>query len=261
MEYYIVDAFTESPFGGNPAGVCLPEQPLPEGLMQSIAAENNLPETAFAVANGDEYDLRWFTPEHEMDLCGHATLATAYVLGRFRTPEKDAYVFHTQSGPLGVQRKGDLLEMDFPSRPPERVPVTPAMAEAIGAEVLEAHRSRDLVLVLDSAETVAALEPDMNKLKALPDAFGLIVTARGADGADFVSRFFAPGAGIPEDPVTGSAHSTLIPFWAGRLGKDAMTARQLSRRGGTLYCRNAGRRVRIGGHARLYLRGKIELGQ
>lgn len=168
MGYYVVDAFTRQPFGGNPAGVCLIDAPLPEELMQNIAAENNLAETAFVVPNGDEYDIRWFTPEGEIDLCGHATLASAFALGRFKTPDKDNYVFHSQSGPLGVTRKGDLLEMDFPSRPPVPTAIIPEMPDAIGATVREALLSRDLVLVVDSAETVRGLAPDMEKLKAIP---------------------------------------------------------------------------------------------
>lgn len=260
MEYYVVDAFTQEVFGGNPAGICLIDSPLPEELMQNIAAENNLPETAFVVPNGDEYDIHWFTPEEEIDLCGHATLATAYILAHFKTPEKNNYVFHSQSGPLGVVRQGDLLEMDFPSRPPTPTAVTKEMADAIGAPVREAYLSRDLVMVVDSEETVRGLAPDMEKLKAIPNAFGVIVTAKGDGETDFVSRFFAPGAGIPEDPVTGSSHSTLIPLWSSRLGKDAMLAKQLSKRGGTLHCRNAGSRVVIGGYARLYLQGTIEAG-
>ncbi len=256
IPYYVVDAFADAPFSGNPAGVCLPEAPLADELMQKIAAENNLPETAFVVKNGAVWDLRWFTPETEIDLCGHATLGTAFVLDRC-TGAPGPYVFRTKSGELRVVRKGELLEMDFPSRPPVSVPVVPAMSEALGTRVLEAHQSRDLVLVLDSADGVRRLVPDMEKLKALPDAFGVIVTAKGEGDADFVSRFFAPGAGIPEDPVTGSAHSTLIPFWAERLNKKIMKARQLSPRGGTLLCEHVGNRVKIAGSARLYLQGKI----
>ncbi len=259
IPYYVVDAFSDAPFGGNPAGVCLPARPLPDALMQRIAAENNLPETAFVLQNGADWDLRWFTPETEIDLCGHATLGTAFVLDRC-VGAPGPYVFHTQSGELRVARKGDLLEMDFPSRPPAPAELLPAMCEALGTVILEAHRSRDLVLVLESAEAVCRLTPDMEKLKALPDTFGIIVTAAGEGDADFVSRFFAPGAGIPEDPVTGSAHSTLIPFWAARLGKKIMKARQLSPRGGVLYCGDAGGRVTIAGSARLYLEGMIHAG-
>lgn len=259
MEYYVVDAFTRELFGGNPAGVCLADEALPERLMQTIAAENNLSETAFVVENGGAFDLRWFTPETEIDLCGHATLATAYVLNRFRKPRLDAYRFNTMSGELVVTAKGDLLEMDFPAWPPKKVEIAPGMADAIGAAVLEAHLSRDLILLVDSAETVRTLKPDMARLEALSGSFAIVVTAEGGDGADFVSRFFAPGAGVPEDPVTGSSHSTLIPFWSSRLGRKEMTARQLSKRGGTLYCRDAGPRVFIGGHARLYLQGTIDV--
>ena len=256
IPYYVVDAFADAPFAGNPAGVCLPDVPLADELMQKIAAENNLPETAFVVKNGAAWDLRWFTPETEIDLCGHATLGTAFVLDRC-AGAPGPYVFRTKSGELLVVRKGDLLEMDFPSRPPVSVPVVPSMSEALGARVLEAHQSRDLVLVLESTDVVRRLAPDMDQLQAIPDAFGVIVTAKGEGDADFVSRFFAPGAGIPEDPVTGSAHSTLIPFWAERLNKKSMKARQLSPRGGTLFCEHVGDRVKIAGTARLYLQGNI----
>ena len=257
MEYFIVDAFTDELFRGNPAGVCLVENPLSEQTMQAIAAENNLSETAFVAANGDGYDLRWFTPETEIDLCGHATLATAYVLHRLVAPDRTTYRFHTMSGELVVTAADERLEMDFPARPPTSTTLSPATAAAIGAPVLEAHQSRDLILLLESAEAVRTLAPDLARLAALPEPFAVVVTARGGDDADFVSRFFAPGAGIPEDPVTGSSHASLIPYWAARLGKTEMTARQLSRRGGTLYCRDAGSRVFIGGYARLYLRGNI----
>lgn len=259
MKYYVVDAFTTEPFGGNPAGVCLVDAPLSDVTMQQIASENNLSETAFVSANGDAYNLRWFTPAAEIDLCGHATLATAYVLDTFCQPRRDTYRFHTMSGELAVTVRDGLLEMDFPSRPPTRTDVTPEMADAIGVEVLEAYVSRDLILLVESAESVARLEPDMGKIKAIPDVFAVAVTSKGDGDADFVSRFFAPRAGIPEDPVTGSSHSSLIPFWASRLGKQEMLARQLSPRGGTLYCRDAGDRVLIGGQARVYLQGSIEV--
>lgn len=258
MKYHVVDAFTTELFRGNPAGVCLVDSPLSDAAMQRIAAENNLSETAFVSENGDAYNLRWFTPLAEIDLCGHATLATAHVLDTFRLPRRDSYLFHTMSGDLAVTAKDGLLEMDFPSRPPAPVDATPEMADAIGTEILEAHLSRDLILLVDSVETVARLKPDMDKITSVTDAFAVAVTAKGEGDADFVSRFFAPGAGVPEDPVTGSSHSSLIPFWASRLGKREMLARQLSRRGGTLYCRDAGERVVIGGHARVYLRGDIE---
>lgn len=259
MEYFVVDAFTTELFAGNPAGVCFTDGKLADSLMQSIASENNLPETAFVSGNGDAFNLRWFTPEKEIDLCGHATLATAYILHRFMTPDRETYLFNTMSGELVVTVKGDLLELDFPSRPPRKVEATPEMSKAIGAPVLEAYRSRDLIMLTDSAEMVCSLTPDMTLLAALPDAFGVVVTAPGEGDEDFVSRFFAPGAGIPEDPVTGSSHTSLIPFWAARLKKTVLTAKQLSKRGGTLYCRDAGSRVMIAGYARLYMWGNIEV--
>ena len=256
MKYYIADAFSEQPFAGNPAGVCLPDSPLPEGTMQRIAAENNLAETAFIVPNGDDYGLRWFTPVTEIDLCGHATLASAFILHEILGAGKASYRFHTKSGPLIVTPKDGLYEMDFPAWPLRRIEVTEQMRQAIGCDILEAHLARDLILVLRDEAAVQSLQPDFPAIAALPEAFGVAVTARGAS-CDFVSRFFAPGEGIPEDHVTGSLHSMLIPLWAARLGRDALTARQLSPRGGTLYCENRGERVRMAGRAQLYLAGEI----
>ncbi len=218
MNYFVVDAFAETPFTGNPAGVCLPDRELDETLMQKIAMENNLAETAFPVKNGDAWDLRWFTPETEIDLCGHATLAAAFVLSRFVEPERSDFTFNTASGVLGVTKKGDLFELDFPSRKPAAETVTPLMRQVFGDSILETHRSRDIMLVFRSEAEVRELRPDMRLMMEIPDCFGVIVTAAG-ETCDFVSRYFAPGAGIPEDPVTGSSHSTLIPFWAQRLGK------------------------------------------
>lgn len=258
MQYFVVDAFAEEVFKGNPAGVCLLDDWLDDQTLQNIAAENNLAETAFVVPRGDRYDLRWFTPETEIDLCGHATLASAFVLTRFSEPGRTRVQFDTMSGELTVERQEDLFVMDFPARMPVRIPVTRQMEEAIGVPVREAHRSRDLLLLVDSEEQVQNLRPDLGLVAQLPDCFALIVTAKG-DKADFVSRFFAPDAGIPEDPVTGSSHSTLIPFWAGRLQKQKMTARQLSKRGGTLYCEHDGDRVKIAGRAVLYLQGEIRV--
>lgn len=255
MKYYVVDAFADRVFAGNPAGVCPLEAWPDDALMQSIAAENNLAETAFFVKGADGYDLRWFTPEAEIDLCGHATLASAYVVANFVEPGADSIRFHTKSGLLGVEKKGELYEMNFPARMPQPVEITPEMSEVIGAPVQEAHMSRDLLLLVESEELVRGLQPDMAGIRRLP-GFGTIVTARG-ESADFVSRFFVPEVGVPEDPVTGSAHSTLIPFWAPRLGKEEMVARQLSKRGGTLYCRNCGERVTMAGNAALYLVGEI----
>ena len=258
MRYFVVDAFAEEVFKGNPAGVCLLEEWLDDQTLQHIAAENNLAETAFVVSRGDQYELRWFTPETEIDLCGHATLASAFVLTRFVNPNQTVLRFSTMSGELTVERQGDLFVMDFPARKPVQIPVTRQMEEAIGVPVREAHRSRDLLLLIDSEEQVRSLKPDLGLVARLPDCFALIVTAKG-DKADFVSRFFVPNAGIPEDPVTGSSHSTLIPFWADKLQKQKMTARQLSKRGGTLYCEQCGERVKIAGRAVLYLQGEIYL--
>ncbi|HWQ58641.1 MAG TPA: PhzF family phenazine biosynthesis protein [Clostridia bacterium] len=257
MKYFIVDAFSDRVFQGNQAGVCIVDRPLKDEAMQSIAAENNLAETAFVSQRGEEYDLRWFTPEAEIDLCGHATLASAYILANHLGKDRGVMRFHTLSGVLGVTRKGDLFELDFPSRAPVRTEVTPLMERAVGCGVLEAHRSRDLMLLVEDEESVRALRPDMGLICQIPDCMAVVVTAKG-DAADFVSRFFAPKIGIPEDPVTGSSHATLIPFWAGRLNKNVMTARQLSRRGGTLYCEYSGERVKISGKAALYLAGEIE---
>ncbi len=262
MKYYIVDAFAEKPgkiFSGNPAGVCLLEKWPEDHLMQAIAAENNLAETAFIVKSKSGYDLRWFTPELEVDLCGHATLAAAFVVANFMDPHVCAMPFATRSGILTVVKNGDLYEMDFPSRPAQKIDATEQMKEAIGARPLEAYLARDLMLLLETEEQVRDLQPDFERIKKMSEGFAVIVTAKGrTSGADFVSRFFAPKAGIPEDPVTGSSHSTLIPFWSARLGKKELAARQLSKRGGTLYCEDAGERVKIAGHAALYLEGNIQ---
>ena len=257
MRYFIVDAFADKLFEGNQAGVCLPEKPLEKELMQNIAAENNLAETAFVTKGGQGYDLRWFTPRVEIDLCGHATLASAFVVASFVDPAASVMDFHTQSGLLSVRKDRDLYEMDFPARPPAPIAVSSQMEQAVGVPVLEAHRSRDLLLLLENQEQVRTLKPDLSLIARLPDCFAVVVTAPGEGGCDFVSRFFAPNAGVPEDPVTGSSHSTLIPFWSRRLNKETMTARQLSQRGGTLYCRSEGERVRIAGKAALYLQGEI----
>lgn len=258
MKYYVVDAFADKLFSGNQAGVCLLDEWPCDETMQNIAAENNLSETAFVVKRQNHYDLRWFTPTIEIDLCGHATLASAFVVANFLDSGISDMDFHTKSGVLSVKKIDELFEMDFPSRKPEKIEVTPQMEKAIGAPVLEAHMSRDMLLLLENEVQVKNLHPNLSAVAALSDCVGVIVTAKG-DSADFVSRFFAPNVGVPEDPVTGSAHSTLIPFWSERLGKDKMNARQLSKRGGTLYCKNCGDRVKISGNAVLYLQGEIIL--
>jgi len=256
MKYFVVDAFTDRVFHGNQAGVCIADTPLDDATMQNIAAENNLPETAFVTPNGGDYDLRWFTPKVEIDLCGHATLASAFIISNFVNPGLKTMRFHTHSGVLEVVKQGDLFEMDFPARKPEAIQITPLMERAIGYPVLEAHAARDLLLRIDAESAVRALSPDMELMRQIPGCFAIIVTAKGS-ADDFVSRFFAPNAGIPEDPVTGSSHATLIPFWAEKLGKREMTARQLSERGGVLYCKDCGERVKIAGKAALYLQGEI----
>jgi predicted PhzF superfamily epimerase YddE/YHI9 len=257
VPYYQVDAFTARTFGGNPAGVCVLENWLPDHLLQQIAAENNLSETAFCTRQEDHYHLRWFTPVLEVDLCGHATLALAFVLFSERGCVARDIRFHTRSGWLAAARRGDIVELDFPSRPPKACLPPDTLLRALGGKPKEVLKSRDFVAVYESQSEVAALTPDM-ALLAQVDCLGVIVTARGED-ADFVSRFFAPRAGIPEDPVTGSAHCSLIPFWAERLGKAELFAKQISRRGGDLYCRHLGERVAMGGRAVIYCRGELEI--
>lgn len=225
--------------------------------MQSIAAENNLSETAFFVRSGEAYDLRWFTPASEVDLCGHATLASAFVIFEYLDRAAELVRFQTRSGELRVRRNGDLLTMDFPARPPQPCEPSPALATALGKTPRELGAARDYLAVFDTEDEVRALVPDMRALAALKQ-FAVIVTAPGRD-ADFVSRFFAPGQGVDEDPVTGSAHCTLVPYWAARLGKTSLHAKQVSARGGELWCVLAGDRVTISGHAAPYMQGTILL--
>jgi PhzF family phenazine biosynthesis protein len=255
---YQVDAFTDRLFGGNPAAVCPLEEWLPDDTLQAIAAENNLAETAFFIRDGDGYALRWFTPTVEVDLCGHATLASAHVILTRLEPRRDGVAFATrQAGVLTVARQGDKLAMDFPARP--AAPATPpaTLAEAVGRAPSEVRAARDYLAIYENAAEVAALAPDFAALSRLDRS--VIVTAPGAAGVDFVSRFFAPLFGVPEDPVTGSAHCTLVPYWAKRLGKSQLEARQISRRGGALSCTLAGDRVVMAGHAVLYLEGRISI--
>lgn len=259
LTLYQVDAFARRVFEGNPAAVVPLDDLLPDALMQAIAAENNLSETAFFIRSGDEYKLRWFTPETEVDLCGHATLASAFVIFEFLEPELDRVVFDTCSGRLAVERRDGLLAMDFPSRPPERVEPCPGLVEALGGSPREIWAARDYMAVYGSEAEVRALQPDMARL-AQADRFAVIATAPAeTEGYDFVSRFFAPAQGVPEDPVTGSAHCTLVPYWAQRLGKSRLRARQVSRRGGELVCEWKGARVEIAGSAVLYLKGTIRV--
>jgi len=256
---YQVDAFTSEIFFGNPAAVCLLDMWIDDRKLQSIAAENNLSETAFLVRNNNGFDLRWFTPVTEVALCGHATLASAFILLACREWPSDTIRFQTRkSGQLVVTRRDDLLEMDFPARP-VFVRTPPAgLNEALRVTPQEIFGSaEDLLVVLDNEKTVREVEPDFVALERVR-CRGTIITARG-DRSDFVSRFFAPRVGIPEDPVTGSAHCVLIPYWAGILDKNVLHAFQVSRRGGELFCTNAGARVRISGKAALYLEGTITI--
>ncbi len=265
---YQVDAFTAQVFAGNPAAVCPLETWLPDAVMQAIALENNLSETAFVVKrgasgerDGAEYDLRWFTPAHEVDLCGHATLGSAYVIANHLDGGAVEIKFHTRSGLLTVTRDGEIYTLDFPVLPPTRIDGDPAVAQAVGAALgaapLELWDQMDMMAVFGSEAEVAALVPDMNKVAAL-DTRGVIATAPG-DTCDFVSRFFAPRAGIPEDPVTGSAHCITTPYWAEQLGKNRMSARQISARGGALEVELSGERVRISGRVAPYLEGRIRV--
>ena len=255
---YQVDAFTMGPFSGNPAAVCPLDAWLDDDVMQNIAAENNLAETAFIVACDGIYDLRWFTPAIEVDLCGHATLAAAYVVLNHLQPHLDSVSFETMSGQLVVTRDGERLSMDFPARAPTSATVTKTLSEALGQAPTEVHQSRDILAVYDDEATVRSLSPDQARLLALDDYLGVIVTARG-DDVDFVSRFFAPRAGVAEDPVTGSAHCTLVPFWAERLGRSILVAHQVSPRGGELHCEHRGDRVIMSGQCTLFLTGSIHL--
>ncbi len=255
LPLYHVDAFTNRLFAGNPAAVVLLDTWLPDRVLGAIAAENNLAETSFVIPRPDVTPLRWFTPAVEVDLCGHATLAAAHVLFQYRFPSLDRLVFSTKSGDLSVTRNGELLTMDFPARPGTAVPVTEGLVSALGGRPREALLARDLLAVFETESEVRALKPDFQRLAAL-DAFAVIVSAPG-DTVDFVSRFFAPRAGIPEDPVTGSSHCTLAPYWGARLGKSALTAMQLSPRGGDLLCELRGDRVAIAGRVVEYLRGEI----
>ena len=250
MKQYVVDAFTDRVFHGNQAAVCVLDNWLSEELMMNITRENNFSETAFTVKEGEKYHLRWFTPGGEIDLCGHATLATAFVLLNFYEKNAPRVVFTTLSGDLIVSKKGDLYEMEFPAYDLKPVPVTDAMAEAIGVRPLSAFMARDLLCVLPNEADVRNAAPDLEKITQI-DGLLLHITARGSD-ADCVSRSFAPKLSVPEDPVCGSGHCHIIPYWADTLGKDELVAYQASKRGGTLYCRREGKKIFMAGKAALY---------
>jgi PhzF family phenazine biosynthesis protein len=253
---YQVDAFTSRVFAGNPAAVCPLEKWLPDEQMQAIAAENNLAETAFFVPDGDgRYHLRWFTPKVEVDLCGHATLASAFVILNELEPAADSVRFETKSGTLTVNRAGDLFSLDFPARPASPCEPCAGLTAALGGRPEAILGADDYLAVYGSEEEVRALKPGMEALLNI-DRFAVIVTAPGRE-VDFVSRFFAPAKGVPEDPVTGRAHCTLIPYWSKRLGKKKLRALQVSGRGGELWCEDRGDRVTMSGRAVRYLEGTI----
>ena len=255
-----IDAFTTRLFAGNPAAVMLLDDFLPDARLQAVAAENNLAETAFLVPDGKDYRLRWFTPAVEVPLCGHATLASAAVVMERLEPGRVSVVFHSKSGPLTVSRVPGGYVLDFPSRPSEKIPTPTAVAQALGVTPTEVFlNSFNYMAVLESHQSVRTLAPDLAAVARL-DRGGVIVTAPGDGTYDFVSRYFAPAKGIPEDPVTGSAHCMLVPYWAQRLGKTEVRAYQASKRGGELLCRLAGERVELQGACVFYLEGEAILG-
>ena len=250
-----VDAFTEEKYKGNPAAVCILNKWVKDEQLQKIARENNLSETAFIVKKNDKFELRWFTPTSEIDLCGHATLAAAYVVFNHIESKLNRVKFYTKSGELVVKKRNSLLTMDFPARPAKYCNYPERLNEAINIKPEEVLKARDYLLIYDNEKQIKKINPDFNKLKKL-DTVGIIVSSRG-EKYDFVSRFFAPSIGVNEDPVTGSSHTTLIPYWAKRLKKSDMIAYQYSKRGGTLYCENHKNRVSIAGNAVIYLKGNI----
>lgn len=255
IKYYIADAFAEEIFRGNPAGVCVSDMEMSAETMQKIAFENNLSETAFLVKRGEKYGLRWFTPLFEIDLCGHATLAAAFVVMNYIEPSRNEVCFDTASGEITVKRNGELYEMRFPERIPEKIDLTSEISETLGIVPNEVYSGRDLFAVLENEETVREFVPNYEKLGKLDKWLGIAVTAKG-ENADFVSRFFCPELKA-EDPVTGSLHSSLIPLWSEKLGKTVLEAEQLSKRGGRLYCELGDGFVKIAGKAVLYLKGEI----
>ncbi|MDH5632586.1 MAG: PhzF family phenazine biosynthesis protein [Gammaproteobacteria bacterium] len=255
LALYQVDAFADQVFEGNPAAVCPLDTWLPDAVMQAIAAENNLSETAFFVREADNYHIRWFTPVAEVDLCGHATLASAHVLFHVTGIDSDTIVFNSRSGELKVRQQQDRLELDFPAQPGSPRQCPEILQQAFGRKPLICLRSEDYIFVLENEQQVLAAAPDMVMLRSL-DGRGVAITAPGQHH-DFVARFFVPKLGVDEDPVTGSIYTQLVPYWADVLGKTKLAARQLSRRGGNVYCELAGDRVRIAGGARLYMQGTI----
>ncbi len=257
MKQYIVDAFTGKPFSGNPAAICVMEAWPSDDFMQKLAVENNLSETAFLVREGEGWRLRWFTPGEEVDLCGHATLASSFVMFNHYEREKNVVQFFTRSGTLTVTRKGNLYEMDFPTYPNREIPVTDDMEAAFGIRPVKAMIGEDLVCVFDDEEDIRRMTPNHSLIMKL-EGRCQHVTAAGKE-SDCVSRSFAPKLAIPEDPVCGSAHCNLIPYWSRRLNKPALVAFQASPRGGILYCEDRGDRVRISGYAALYSEAELHV--
>ena len=255
---FVVDAFTDVAFGGNPAAVCLLDAPADPAWMQAVAAEMNLSETAFVIPAGAAFGLRWFTPEVEVDLCGHATLASAHVLWEGWLPLAVDARFETRSGELVCTRADDLIEMSLPADPAEPITVTGELTDALGVEVTDVAQSRvGKLLALTDAAAVRTLVPDFGAIARLSGAGVIVTAASDISDADFVSRYFAPGVGIDEDPVTGAAHCALAPYWAARLGRDELVGYQASKRGGIVRCRADGDRVILGGHAVTVTRGEL----
>jgi PhzF family phenazine biosynthesis protein len=259
LKIYQIDAFTDRVFGGNPAAICPLDSWLPDEVLQKIAMENNLAETAYYVKREGDYEIRWFTPTVEVNLCGHATLATAYVLYNYEKHTQDEIIFHSpQSGKLKVNRAGELLTLNFPTDKYEKISITPDLQKGFNSQPLEIIKGKtDYMFVFKTEEEIQNLKPDLQEL-AKWNVRGVIATAKG-EKSDFVSRFFAPQSGIDEDPVTGSAHTTLIPYWAAQLNKKELSAIQLSERKGNLTCKYLNDRVEISGKAKTYLIGEIYL--
>jgi PhzF family phenazine biosynthesis protein len=262
MKIYQVDAFTDRPFAGNPAAVCVLPEPRDEGWMQNVAREMNLSETAFLLRREDGFDLRWFTPAVEVDLCGHGTLASAHILWEVGLLDVEEQArFHTRSGLLTAERKGEEIELNFPATPDEPADAPPGLGEALGVSFNYIGRSTfDYLVEVDSEEVVRNLRPDFTLLRTLSIRGIMVTSVATSPGYDFVSRFFAPGAGIDEDPVTGSAHCCLGPYWSRKLGKETFVAYQASERGGVVRVRLAGDRVYLGGRAVTVLRGELTVG-
>ena len=257
LSLYQIDAFANKVFEGNPAAVIPLEDWLPAKTMQLIASENNLSETAFFCPSDNNYEIRWFTPNGEIELCGHATLASAYVLFNILNYKTEQIEFNSLSGRLTVKKVNDLFRLDFPSQNPIKCKMPRLLTEGLGSESNNCYKNEDYLVVFETEDEIANINPDFNKLKML-DSRGVIITAPGLN-YDFVSRAFFPKYGVLEDPVTGSAHTKLIPYWAENFGRSKLIAKQVSKRGGELFCENHKNRVYISGHAKLYMKGEIEI--